>query len=149
MSKFELRKPIIHQPTPLEYEISSLALKRLVLATYPDIQLYRWDRNYYYIGHEDWGKVFKDVLLNMPKYAADRWDCEQYALLATARVGSKYKLNTCGIAIGLSPWGEHGYNLFVSLVDDYPELFICEPQNGMIYSVGEDSGYVPRLAIFG
>lgn len=147
MSKLKLQ--IEHLPNFKESDLATTELRRLLHAAYPDMKVYLWDYSYWYISHEDWGRVFADVLLNMPKYTADRFDCSNYAMLTSARISSKYLLNTCGIAIGASPWGEHGYNLFVSKVDSEPELFILEPQNGLIYSTDENSGYLPRLCIFG
>ena len=150
MSQIQLQQPIQHLPSFKEYEISNSGLTQLLLATYPHLKKrYIWDRNYWYVAHEDWSKVFADVLLNQPKYTADKFDCEQYAMLTSSRVGERYKLNTCGVAIGDSPYGEHGYCIFVSRDGDEAKLFLLEPQNGMVYSVDEPSGYKPRLVIFG
>lgn len=148
MSRIQLQKPIVHLPSFKESDLTIPELRRLIHTTYPDIKLYLWDRSYWYISHENWGKVFADVLLNMPSYTADRFDCENYSLLTSARISSKYQLNSCGIAIGASPFGEHGYCIFISQVDGEPELFLLEPQNGMIFSVDDNSGYFPRLIIF-
>ena len=67
-------------------------------------------------------------------------------MLCSARVSEKYKLNTCGICIGDSPMGWHGYNVFLSAG---VTLDILEPQTGMVYHSDEDSGYIPKLVIFG
>ena len=66
-------------------------------------------------------------------------------MLASARTSELFKLNTCGIAIGQSPFGYHGFNLFVSDAG----LFYLEPQTGDIYNIVENSGYKAKLAIFG
>ena len=110
--------------------------------------LYLWDWSYWYVSLEDWGEIFRDVLLNLPKYSR-RFDCENFALLVLARVTERYGLNTCGVAVGESPFGEHGYNLFAADVDGKLKLFILEPQNGMVYPVSEPEGYKPRLVILG
>lgn len=112
----------------------------------PDLRAaYLWDNIYCYVRHEDWGKIFKDVLLNMPKYTSDKFDCENFAMLVSARVSEKYRLNTCGIAIGEGLGGRHGFNIFLS----ESGLFYLEPQTGDVYSVFEDNGYKAEMVIFG
>lgn len=108
-----------------------------------------WDYNYWYVSLEDWGKIFEDVLLNMPKYMTDKFDCENFAVLVAGRVSEKYKLNTCAIAIGQSPFAYHGYNLFIADVDGEAKVFILESQNGMIYPIEEPEGYLPELILIG
>ena len=137
-----------HIKTFKEYTISGGALYsklQVVGAT----KIYLWDYGYWYVSLEDWGEIFRDVLLNMPKYTADKFDCENFAMLTTARVLEKYHLNTCGVAVGASPFGEHGYNLFVAKIEGGTELFILEPQSGDIYPVEQPEGYKPRIIILG
>ena len=141
MSRF--KGNIEHIPNLTEYEISGTDLHG-ILQVLNLKQEYLWDRNYFYVSHEDWGKVFKDVLLNMPKYTADKVDCENFAMLVSARISEKYELNTCGIAIGDGPTGRHGFNIFLSDAG----LFYMEPQTGVVYSVDENSGYRADLVIF-
>ena len=142
MSKFVTK--IEHLPSITEIEITADELRSL-LNSLGLRELHLWDSRYFYCSHEDWGKVFAKVLLNMPKYTAEKFDCENYAMLASARTSELFKLNTCGIAIGQSPFGYHGFNLFVSEAG----LFCLEPQTGDIYSVSENSGYKAEIAIFG
>ena len=104
-----------------------------------------WDSRYFYVSHEGWGKVFGKVLLDMPKYTVEKFDCENFAVLVSARTSELFQLNTCGIAIGQSPQGYHGFNIFLS--DN--GFFYLEPQTGDVYSVTEDSGYKAELVIFG
>ncbi|GAG79637.1 unnamed protein product [marine sediment metagenome] len=132
-----------------EYRLYIDELRPKLRAIESAVELYLWDYYYWYISLEDWGKVFEDVLLNQPKYVSDKFDCEDFAMLTTARVLEKYRLNTCGVVVGQSPFGEHGYNLFIARVDDKAELFILEPQDGMIYPVTEPEGYKPRIIILG
>jgi len=142
MSKFIVK--VEHIPNFKEYEIGrrELVAKLEILGLE---SLYLWDYRYYYVSHEDWGKVFADVLLNMPEYTRDKFDCENYAMLTVARVSEKYKLNSCGMAIGQSPFGYHGFNIFLSDAG----LFYLEPQTGDIYPVAEDSGYKAEIIIMG
>lgn len=143
MSKLIFNKPIEHISKPTEYQLSAAELSAR-LQPLGLKKAYIWDYNYWYISLEDWGKVLKDVIFGMPKYTADKWDCEDFAMLTSARVGERYQLNTCGIAIGKSPWGEHGYNLLVH--ED--SLIYFEPQTGDYIPV-EDGSYKAHTVIFG
>ena len=142
MSKYAVK--VEHLPSIAEFDMSSSQLRNM-LEPLGLHELHLWDNRYFYCSHEDWGKVLAKVLLNMPKYTAERFDCSNYAMLASARTSELFKLNTCGIAIGQSPFGYHGFNLFVSEVG----LFYLEPQTGDIYSISENSGYKAEIAILG
>ena len=143
MSKFRVNKPLEHLPAPVEYQLPSVEL----LARLQPLALeasYLWDYLYWYISLEDWGKVLKEVLFGMPGYTTDKFDCENFAMLTSARVSERYRLNTCGVAIGQSPFGEHGYNLLVH----QDGLIYFEPQTGDFIEV-EDGSYKARLVLFG
>ena len=146
MSKFITK--VDHLPNIAEVEMSSSQLKSQ-LQPLGLRELHLWDSRYWYTTHEDWGKVFAKVLLGMPKYTAERFDCSNFAMLASARTSELFKLNTCGICVGQSPWGYHGFCLFLSRVDNEDKLFILEPQNGLIYPIEEPEGYKPELLIMG
>lgn len=144
MSKFNTE--VTHTPSFTEYSMSRQSLKALLERADIEVSIeFLWDHNYWYVCHEDWGRIFMDVLLNMPRGTSDKFDCENFAMLICCRISSKYKLNGCGIAIGDSPYGHHGYNIFISEVG----LFYLEPQTGGVFSVEEDSGYKAELVIFG
>lgn len=142
MSKLVTRVDHIHSLT--EYQISREGLRRKL-----DIlglqSLFLWDSNYWYVSLEDWGKVLKDVTFGMPAYTVDKFDCENFGMLTSARVSETYKLNTCGICVGDSPWGYHGFNIF--LAED--GLYYFEPQTGDVYPISEDSGYKAHIVIMG
>jgi len=142
MSKFIVK--VDHIPNFTEYPISKNELWSM-LEPLGLTRRYLWDGQFWYVSHEDWGRIFTDILCNMPKYTKDKFDCENFGMLVSARVSEKYKLNTCGIVVGNSPWGYHGYNMFLS----DQGLFYLEPQNGEVYSVVEDSGYKAQIVIFG
>ena len=142
MSKYFAR--IEHLPGITEIEIDANKL-RSILALLSLRELHLWDSRYFYCSHEDWEKVLAKVLLDMPKYTAEKFDCENYAMLASARTSELFELNTMGIAIGQSPFGYHGFNIFVSKAG----LFYLEPQTGDIYNIVENSGYKAEIAIFG
>lgn len=136
-------------PTPQDYKMSWQALRLLFETTFPGARLYIWDNWYYYLDHEDWGPVLEDVLLGMPDYTSSRFDCENFATLCTCRVSSKYLINTMGIAVGTHNGQAHGFNVFVSHVDGAPQLFLLEPQTGMVMPPSEPEGYEIDYAIVG
>jgi len=134
-----------------EFRISGTELRKLIESKYalPGLSFWLWDREYYYLSHTAWGEVFREALYNMPKYTVDKFDCENFGMLLCCRISEREKLNTCGIAIGQGPGGPHGFNAFISDIDGEPEIFLIEPQTGEIFSLFEDSGYLPELIIFG
>ena len=141
----------IEKPKPklTEYEIPSTELYSLVQSTFPEAKLDLWDNRFWYVSLIDWATVFTDVLINLPKYTVDKFDCENFGKQVSCRVDVRYMLNTCAITIGASPMGRHGYNIFVARVDNVPKLYILEPQTADIYAPEDESGYVPDTILFG
>lgn len=147
MSKYSVQVQHTHNITEQEATLSYIYSLLRPLASE---KLYTWDNKYWYTSLKDWGKIFEDVLLNMPKYTIDKFDCENFAMMISSRVSERYKLNTCGIAIGQSPFGEHGYNIFIA--GEYlpePEVYILDPQTGMVYPTTDSEGYLPRIIMIG
>ena len=143
MSKLIFNKPIEHISKPTEYQLSASELSTRLCPL--DLKnTYIWDYTYWYVSLEDWGKVLKDVVFGMPKYTTDKFDCENFAMLVSARVSERYQLNTCGVAIGQSPFGEHGFNLLVTETD----MIYFEPQTGDYIPV-TDGGYKAHTVLFG
>ena len=151
MSKLAVN--VNHVPNYTEYFISRRDLYRLLHDSgifnnidfvFNNIDLL-WDSNFYYVRPTDWNEILIDVSKNMPKYTADKFDCENFALLTVARITEKYKLNGCGIAIGESPLGRHGWNIFVAYP---PELFYFEPQTGQIMEL-KGEGYQAEYVVWG
>lgn len=95
-----------------DYQISLDNLTPLLQTKFPNAQLILLDKQYYYTSWDEWTKIFADVLLNMPERTVDRFDCENFAFLTTARVNERYRLNTCGFAIGMG-WA-HSFNVFIA-----------------------------------
>lgn len=143
MSQIIFNKPIEHLPKPTEFQASITDMFAWLSPLCLQKQ-YLWDNNYWYISLVDWGKVLKDVCFGMPKYTADKFDCENFAMLVSSRVSVRYQLNTCGIAIGASPMGEHGFNLLVTETG----LIYFEPQTGDFIPV-DDGSYIAHTVIFG
>ncbi len=143
MSKIRVQNPVVHTPNFSEIVIRSSSMRNRLNELNPK-EVYIWDSNYWFVCHEDWGIIITDVLLNMPKYTVGKFDCENFALLTSARVSEKYHLNTMGIVIGDSPQGRHGWNIFLSEWG----LHYLEPQTGEVFSV-KDSGYSAEIIIMG
>ncbi len=138
MSKFIFNKPIEHLPKPTEYPLSGDQVFQLVKDAKDHV--YIWDSNYWAISLEDWQKVFKDVFSGLPKYLAEKFDCEDFAFITMMRVTERYQINTIGVAVGQVPFGYHGYNLFVSWDNGQAKLHTLEPQNGQIDPQGYSTG---------
>lgn len=125
-----------------EFEISCIALQTMLSNAGMTIPCHLFDSWYYYLSHEDWGKVFREVLLNMPAYTTEKFDCDDFALLVKARVSERYHLNSVAVIIGDTPQGRHGFNMFLS----EQGLSLLEPQTGDVFNIGE-RGYIPDFAI--
>ena len=125
-----------------EFMIDANALSAQLRSAGITIPCHVFDYSYYYVSHVDWGKVFSDVLLNMPGYTTEKFDCEDFALLVKARVSERYRLNSIALIIGDTPQGRHGFNMFLS----EQGLSLLEPQTGDVFNIGE-RGYVPEFAI--
>lgn len=145
MSKIAFK--VEHTSTVTEYKMDSNELYTLLGDT--GAKLHIWDSYFFYVSLEDWGKVFADVLLGMPRFTKDKFDCENFAMLTTARVLERWKLNTCAVVVGTSSIGSHGFNLFIAKVDDGVNIFLLEPQTGNIMPVEEPEGYKPKVIIIG
>jgi hypothetical protein len=109
-----------------ELQISFNDLRLLLQPKFPKAQIMLLDRQYYYATMKKWKEIFSNVLLNMPKYTVDSFDCENFAFLTTSRVNERYHLNTCGIAIGMG-WA-HSFNVFIA--DD--GVHTLEPETGEV-----------------
>ena len=103
------------------------------------------DWYYYSTTHENWGKIFKDVLWNLPPpipSEPERMDCDKYAWITKARVFERYGLSAIGLVVGDTPRGRHAYNMFRS----EHGWFLIEPQTGDVFGVGEE-GYISDFVI--
>lgn len=145
MSK--VRAEVKHTHRVTEHEVSRSIIRSLV-AKLNLIDLFLWDSCFFCTTLEDWGKVFEDVLLGMPKYTTEKFDCENFAMLVSARVSERYRLNTCGVAIGDSPQGRHGFNLFIAVAYGMEALYL-EPQTGEVFPLDSNSGYKAEIVIMG
>tara|TARA_Y100000310_G_scaffold144390_1_gene143653 strand:+ start:26118 stop:26726 length:609 start_codon:yes stop_codon:yes gene_type:complete len=101
------------------------------------------DSKYYYCRAEDWAEVFSWIYLefDMPSYLAQRFDCEDSALLLKGLVASFFGLNYFGVAIGKKGEVSHAFNFFRT----ERGLLFLEPQSGEFFSPNEKDytmGYV-------
>jgi hypothetical protein len=142
VSKFNIN--INHVPNYTEFiiEVNDLSAMLSGIGISPR---YLWDSLYYYVSLQDWNEIFIDTLKNMPAYTVDKFDCDNFALLTMARITEKYKLNGVGIAIGNSPYGYHGWNIFIA---SPLELLYLEPQTGQIMELAE-TGYKADYVVWG
>ena len=93
MSKFTTK--IEHLPSITEIEMDASKLNSL-LQPLGLRELHLWDNRYFYCSHEDWGKVFEKVLLDMPSYTAEKFDCVVTPDLARV-MGLFFADGTCGL----------------------------------------------------
>lgn len=142
-SLLKLFHPAVPKPSFTEFVLSGDHVASLCMDAKDHV--YIWDNKYYALSMADWQTVFKDVLSNLPKYKIDRQDCEDFAFEVMVRVTERYEINTCGVAVGQSPMGYHGFNLFITKFQDKFTLHALEPQTGAI----DPSEYVAETVIFG
>ena len=134
---------------PHEWSISGEALRNLAKQSFPGVQLHIWDRQFFYTSNEDWNEVVRRVLFNMPTYTAEKFDCENFALLCSARTCEAFQLNTMGLAIGRIPAGYHGFNVFLARYGEETEFYILEPQTGIFVPAAGETEYQVEEVIFG
>lgn len=138
-----VQPPVLWKPTT-EFQFTS---DQIFVVTNPIAKehIYLWDNTYWVVSLEDWKKIFDDVLNNMPLYTAERFDCDKFAMLCASRIYERYQLNTCAVAEGQSPVGEHAFNLFVSWENDKLTPHVLEPQSGLI----DPPNYLMDILLFG
>ena len=102
------------------------------------------DVKYYYTTAKEWAEVFNWIYFKfaMPKYAADRMDCDDFAFLLKGLVASFFELNYFGVVIGRTPLGCHAWNILRT--ED--EVWQFEPQTGACFPWGEQ-GYFPEYVL--
>jgi len=114
-----------------EFEVGS-GIARELRGVRPEAEIHAWDGRYWGCSMADWEAIIADVLRDVPVYKAERFDCDNFAILFSALVAQRYQLNTCAIAIGTSPGGYHAWNL-IRAEDGW---HILEPQNGRVDPAG-------------
>ena len=121
MSKFKFNPPIEHLTKPKEYQMGLIELSAMIQPLGLE-RAYLWDYNYWFISLIDWGKVLKDVCFNMPKYTADKFDCENFAALLWGQFNTP---TWAPFAIGYMWTDKHG---MIMCIDANEDLWLVEPQ---------------------
>lgn len=158
MSKFVVK--VEHKPSFQRYILSAEKVDAELAELNVRHPFRLRDSYYFFISMEDWGKIFYDVLQNLPDYHISQihreitegepvnekegwdFDCDNFGELCRTRVSEKYGINTCAYVDGESPWGYHGYNIFRA-EDGW---FMIDPQVGDVMEFAE-AGYQPREAL--
>ena len=110
MSKITIKMPV-HTPSFKTYQTTANHL----IAQLPQgvtIPFGMLDYNYFYTDLEGWGTILYDLVLKSNLYKPDKFDCEDYALKTMTLCKERYGLNSFGVAIGNTPLGRHGFNIF-------------------------------------
>ena len=92
------------------------------------------DNKYWVCSEADFDKVIAHDPTDAKRYAADRFDCDNFSFTFKARVGRQYGLNAVGVVVDWS--SAHAYNLVVFL-DGTAKIF--EPQSDEWPSLGSDN----------
>jgi len=108
-----------------EHKVSAQEVYNILYAKYPNVDLQLWDANYYLLPLDDWKEVLDDVRVGLPDYLKDKFDCENFAIVTSARVALNYLINSCGIAVG----GGHAFNLILAYENGKIVPHTYEPQS--------------------
>ncbi len=91
--------------------------------------IWTFDSWYVCVKRETWATILSDVLLNMPSYVNETFDCDDFSLVSKARVAEKYQVNTIALVLGDTPMGYHAWNAIYT----EGEILFLEPQTGEIW----------------
>jgi len=153
MSSFKLQQPIVHKPSIQLKEVTSQELRQ-VLETWTWQKLKMTD-NFYFIPTlwEDWDKIFQYLFPLLPKYAPDKFDCENFAGYLRVMAAKEFGVNVVGDAEGYADFQDgkgpqrHGWTVFT----DGQGLYQVESQKligSSIMDIG-DPLYVPDELVMG
>ena len=121
MSKFIVQPPIIHLPNIKLYKISGQELQQKLIKAWDWSRIDMEDSWYFYPKWEDWDKIFKNVQKDLPKYAPDVFDCDNFAMYVSVMVAKTFACNTCARVEGNTSFGRHKWNVFFD-GDDFYQL---------------------------
>lgn len=106
------------------------------------------DEKIYAESWEKWGNIIDYDLLNQQQYLEDKKDCDNFALLFSARSSLIYGLNSCGTAFGSihdpvtkQLIGYHAFNLIITQQDGELKLRLYEPMadTSALWVKGQDN----------
>lgn len=100
------------------------------------------DSAYYYTNIKGWADIFDYIYFKfpMPKYIADRMDCDDFAFLLKSLVASFFGINYIAVTFGPSHLGYHAWNI----IRTENGFYQFEPQTGEILDI-YDRAYIPEL----
>jgi len=147
MSRIAFRMPVNHTPSFKLIDVPSTRIVVTAIEHKLNIPFGVLDYRYYTTDAEGWGKILYDLAFSSSLYATDKFDCENYAFKAMTVCAERYGLNTMGVALGQTPMGRHGFNIFY--IDK--NFMLWEPNEGYRWSgepfkIGEN-GYIPDLIL--
>ena len=139
-----LAKLITPKPAPTEYVINGDRFRAL-LKEWGFTNVILWNGIYWYYNLSDWYDALSESRRNMPSFVAEKFDCDKFAIVTMARIIFNNRINTCGLAVGDSPFGYHMWNAVLT-----PDgLYYFEPQTGEFWKVeGQTANYQAHLLIF-
>ena len=126
---------ILELLTFAEYKVSAQEVYNILYAKYPTVDLQLWDENYYILPLDEWKMVLEDARDGLPAYLKDRFDCENFAIVTSARVALNYMINSCGIAVGAG----HAFNLILAYEDGkvVPRTYEPQSKGGIVFDPKE------------
>lgn len=139
---------------PLQIYEGSVAWIYADLKTlFPGVELWWMDGRYRWLSIGDWVKVLNQIKVNEIPYAADQWDCDDFAWIMRGLMAFRYRVNGIGMVLGESPEGPHAWNIFLAGPSS-PEpggraWFMIEPQTYGIAPIPPGlPGYIAKHIVF-
>jgi len=108
-----------------EYKVKAQEVYNILVGKYPNVDIQLWDENYYILPLTEWKPVLEEVRYSLPDYLKDKFDCENFAIVTSARVALNYMINSCGIGVG----GGHAFNLILAYEGGEVIPHTYEPQS--------------------
>lgn len=103
-----------------------------IVAQRPQVRRITLDGRYYTCSKSDFLKIIAWDWVDRRKYIAQKFDCENFAIVFHAHCALMFDLNSVGIVIDWS--SAHGYNNFIdNLLDHYLE----EPQSDILWKLSD------------
>lgn len=125
-----------------DVEISRDTMRTLMTQAFPKARISLWDNRYWHTSMSGWGIVFADIAaVPRPRYSK-RFDCENHGFWTMVQAAARWGLNSCGIAVGNSPLGYHGWNVFTTS-DSGVHMF------DLLTGEVDPDGYEPDVIILG
>ncbi len=146
---FDFLKP---KPKPKEYWAGRDWLSSELARNIPTLTSAKLkDNNYFYVSLADVIPMLSEARRGVPKWVADKWDCDGFAFYTMVMVGIKFGINTVGYCEGNNPDfkdaegnDRHSWNIIYT-TDGF---YFYEPQDGSLWPVALSSKYRADEVIF-